>query len=113
MSIRIFILLLITFLCTSCSFLKGQNYSSEEYYSDDMNEFYMNLKNFKKKYKGMTREQIIYIFGYPIISDTFSDSYHYIFYKKCKISRCKKEILNIFFNNDKVIDFNIRELENF
>ncbi|QIQ41234.1 MAG: outer membrane protein assembly factor BamE [Buchnera aphidicola (Aphis urticata)] len=104
MNIQIFIIkiLLITFLLTSCSFLGNKNYDS-----NNIDKFYLSLSEFKKNYKGMTREQIIYIFGTPIISDSFSDTYHYIFCERLKTDICKKTTLNIFFKKDKVFYFSI------
>ncbi|QCI18743.1 outer membrane protein assembly factor BamE [Buchnera aphidicola] len=94
-------ILLITLLLTSCSFLGNKNYNYR------MNEFCLNLDEFKKNYKDMTREQIIYVFGSPIISDSFSDSYHYVFFEQSKKNICKKVTLNIFFKKNKVFYFNI------
>ncbi|QCI17018.1 outer membrane protein assembly factor BamE [Buchnera aphidicola (Aphis helianthi)] len=108
MNIQIFVvkILLITFLLTSCSFLDNKNYNS-----NNIDDFCLSLNKFKKNYKGMTREQIIYIFGNPIISDTFSDTYHYIFCKPFKEDICQKKILNIFFKKDKVFYFSIEKIE--
>lgn len=107
MNIQIFIIkiLLITFLLTNCSFLGNKNYNS-----DNIDKFYLSMNNFKKNYKGMTREEIIYLFGNPIISDSFSDSYHYIFCKLSKQNECQKVILNILFKNDKVFDFSMKNV---
>ncbi|QFQ32919.1 outer membrane protein assembly factor BamE [Buchnera aphidicola (Aphis fabae)] len=104
MNIQIFIIkiLLITFLLTSCSFLDNKNYNY-----NNIDKFYFSLNEFKKNYKGMTREQIIYIFGNPIISDSFSDTYHYIFCKQSTKDTCQKTTLNIFFKEDKVFYFSI------
>lgn len=106
MNIQILIvkMLLIIFLLTNCSFLANKDYNS----NNIIDEFDLNLNEFKRNYKGMTREQIIYIFGNPIISDSFSDSYHYIFYKRSEKNICKKITLNIFFKKNKVFSFNLK-----
>ncbi|ALD15149.1 hypothetical protein IX46_00975 [Buchnera aphidicola (Aphis glycines)] len=99
-------ILSIIFLLTSCSFLSNKNYNSY-----NIDELYLNLSDFKKNYKGMTRAQIIYIFGNPIISDAFNDVYHYIFCKRLKNNICEKITLNIFFEEDKVCSFSLEKLK--
>ena len=108
MNIQIFIIkiLLITFLLTSCSLLGNKNYNY-----NNIDESCFSLNEFEKNYKGMTREQIIYIFGNPIISDSFSDAYHYVLYKRFQKNICKKIMLNIFFKKDKVFNFSIELLK--
>lgn len=106
MNTHIIKILLITFLLTSCAFLGDKNYSF-----NNIDEFDFSVNEFQKKYKDMTREQIIYIFGNPIISDSFSDAYHYIFCKKSEKNICQKTMLNIFFKNNKVSYFSIEKLK--
>ncbi|QFQ32032.1 outer membrane protein assembly factor BamE [Buchnera aphidicola] len=99
-------ILLIIFLLTSCSFFGNKSYNS-----NNIDALYLNLSEFKKNYKGMTREQIIYIFGDPIVSDSFDNAYHYIFCQRFKKNICKKIVLNIFFKNDKVCYFNLEQFK--
>ena len=95
--------LLIFFLFSSCSMVQNKSY-----FKQNFNETCFEFNEFKKNYKGMTKEQIIYIFGNPIISDSFNDAFHYIIYEKEKDIGCYKKTLNIFFRNNKVSKFNIQ-----
>lgn len=94
--------LLITFLFPSCSLLDKKNTINS------LHEFHFDLNKLKKNYRGMTKEQIVYIFGNPIISDSFSDVYHYIFCEEDKKNnRCIEKTISIFFKNNRVLKLNI------
>ncbi|CAL4320849.1 outer membrane protein assembly factor BamE [Buchnera aphidicola] len=95
-------ILLITFLFPSCSFLEKKSTINS------LHELHFDLNKLKKNYKGMTKEQIIYIFGNPIISDSFSDVYHYVFCEKeSKNNGCYQRTLSVFFKDNTVLKLNI------
>ncbi|QCI15878.1 outer membrane protein assembly factor BamE [Buchnera aphidicola] len=103
-------ILLIVFFLSSCSFLDKKKYDS---FSLNKNFFLLNEIDFKKNilnknFIGMTRKQIVYIFGMPIIKDSFHDVYHYHFYKNKNANFIQKEMLNFYFKNNKVSNFNIK-----
>lgn len=95
----IFILILLS----NCSFLDKKEYSISY-----LEETCLNHNDVKKKYIGMTRDQIIYIFGIPVISDSFDDAYHYIICKKKDNNVFEKKILNLYFKDNKVVKFDIK-----
>lgn len=103
MSNQIVLRILMIFLFSSCSVLENKHYVL-----NNLNESYFDLNKFKKNYKGMTKEQIIYIFGNPIISDSFNDVFHYIICKEKKGFGCHQKILNIFFKKNKVSKLDVR-----
>ncbi|AWH90583.1 hypothetical protein DD681_02105 [Buchnera aphidicola (Melanaphis sacchari)] len=89
-------------LITSCSFSYKSHYNS-----NIVDDSYFDLINFKKNYKGMTKNQVIYIFGNPIISDSFNNAYHYIFCDQFNRNICNKKTLSIFFKKNKVLYFTV------
>jgi len=93
-------ILLIVLFFSSCSTLDKKKYDS---YSSG--RIYSNQNILNKNYIGMTREQIIYIFGEPIISDSFDDVYHYYLNNDDFI---QNKILNLYFKDNKVLYFNIQ-----
>lgn len=96
-------ILLIIFLFSGCSV------SENKYcFLNDLNASYFDLNKLKKNYKGMTKEQIIYIFGDPIISDSFDDSFHYFFCDKETKYICHKKTLNVYFKKNKVLKLDIK-----
>ncbi|AYN24859.1 outer membrane protein assembly factor BamE [Buchnera aphidicola] len=104
MSNQIFLrILLMLFLFSSCAVLEKKNHVL-----NNLNESYFDLNKFEKNYKGMTKEQIIYIFGNPIISDSFNDVFHYIICKKENKFGCRQKTLNIFFIENKVSKLDIQ-----
>ncbi|WP_187306304.1 outer membrane protein assembly factor BamE [Buchnera aphidicola] len=103
MNYKMISLLLIVVLLSNCSFLDKKSYSS-----DVFQEACFNQHNLEKIHSGMSRDEVIYIFGEPIISDIFNDEYHYVFYElknKCTLNR---KTLNLTFKNNKVLFFNIK-----
>lgn len=104
MSNQIFLkILFIIFLFSSCSISENKHYIL-----NNLNESCFDLNKFKKNYKGMTKEQIIYIFGNPIISDSFNNVFHYIIFEKESRSKCHQRTLNIFFKKNKVSKLDIQ-----
>ncbi|CAL4326250.1 outer membrane protein assembly factor BamE [Buchnera aphidicola] len=97
------ILLIIVFF-SSCSCLDKKKY----HFNDILEKRDFDQKFFNRSYIGMTREQIIYIFGMPIISDAFNDAYHYHIYTKKEKNSFHKKILNFYFKNDKVSSCDIQ-----
>ncbi|QCI19763.1 MAG: outer membrane protein assembly factor BamE [Buchnera aphidicola (Brevicoryne brassicae)] len=98
-------ILLIVIFFSSCSFVDRKQYHSNDIQKTCFNQNYLNIN-----YIGMTREKIIYIFGMPIISDSFQDVYHYCFYDRKDKNFFQKKLLNLYFQNNKVISFNINDL---
>lgn len=98
-------ILLILIFFSGCSILDKAEYDSDHFQRTFFNQNYLN-----KNYVGMTREKIIYIFGMPIVSDSFDDVYHYCFYEKNNKNFFQKKMLNLYFQNNKVIRFNIHNL---
>ncbi|AHG60186.1 outer membrane protein assembly factor BamE [Buchnera aphidicola] len=96
------IILLIAVFFSSCSNLAKQKYDSS------LEEMHLNQKYLNKNYIGMTRKQIIYMFGIPIISDSFNDVYHYHIYAERSKNIFQEEILSLYFKNNQVFSYNIR-----
>jgi len=92
-------ILLIVIFFSSCSILDQKKYDSHSW-----GRIYSNQKILNKNYIGMTRDQIIYIFGEPIISDSFEDVYHYYLNDD---DFFQKKMLNLYFKDNKVQYFNI------
>ncbi|QCO70753.1 outer membrane protein assembly factor BamE [Buchnera aphidicola] len=95
-------MLLIVMLFSSCSILEKRKLSS-----DFLEKTYLNENMLNKNYVGMTRQQIVYIFGIPIISDSFNDVYHYCLYNFKTDNKLQKKMLNLYFKENKVSKFNI------
>ncbi|QCI17591.1 outer membrane protein assembly factor BamE [Buchnera aphidicola (Acyrthosiphon lactucae)] len=94
-------ILLIVICFSSCSVLdKKEN-------SNFLDKIYFNKNILNQNYVGMTRKQIVYIFGMPIISDSFSDVYHYYLYDLKNNNTSSKVMLNLYFKDNKVEKFNI------
>lgn len=96
-------LLLLVIFFSGCAFLDKKidhyNCLEETCFNEDL---------INKNYINMTREQIIYIFGHPVIPDSFIDVYHYYLCEKKTDNICQKKMLNFYFKNDKVIKFSIK-----
>ncbi|WP_422667134.1 outer membrane protein assembly factor BamE [Buchnera aphidicola] len=91
----------IIFFLSGCSVSHLNDYNSRIEYST-----FLEKENLNKIHIGMKRNQIDYIFGKPIISDSFNDAYHYIFYSK---NNKKNKILSIFFKKNKVFFLEINQ----
>ena len=96
-------ILLIIIFFSSCSLLDKKKYNSSY-----LQEVYFNQYNLNKNYFGMTKEQIVYIFGSPIISDAFNDVYHYYLYHKNGKNIIEKKMLNLYFKDNKVFSYTIK-----
>ncbi|QIQ42165.1 MAG: outer membrane protein assembly factor BamE [Buchnera aphidicola (Microlophium carnosum)] len=95
------ILLIVIFL-SSCSTVDPSKYSL-----NFLEKIHLNQHILNKNYFGMTKNQIVYIFGIPIISDSFSDVYHYCLYDSKNDDFFQKKMLNLYFKDNKVLKFTI------
>jgi len=89
-------------LFSGCSDLEKRKFRS-----DFLEKAYFNQSMLNKNYVGMTRQQVVYIFGMPIFSDSFNDVYHYCLYNFEMNNKFEKRILNLYFKENKVLKFNI------
>lgn len=96
-------ILFIVILFSSCSILDKEKYNI----SSLEKMHYLNQDILSKSYIGMTREQIIYILGVPIISDSFDNGYHYYLKYQENEELLQKDMLNLYFKDNKVYKFNI------
>ncbi|AEO08544.1 small protein A [Buchnera aphidicola str. Ak (Acyrthosiphon kondoi)] len=94
-------MLLIVIFFSSCSILDNKKYDSNFLEGINLNHNVLN-----KNYIGMTRQQIVYIFGMPIISDSFNDVYHYYVNNPKNNNVFQKKMLNFYFKDNKVLKFN-------
>ncbi|ANZ22416.1 outer membrane assembly protein BamE [Buchnera aphidicola (Diuraphis noxia)] len=99
------IILFILIFFSGCSLLER----SEEHLNCS-NKIYFNQNYLNKNYIGMTKKQIIYMFGIPIISDSFEDVYHYYFCNETDRNVFHKIILSLYFQGNKVISFKFDEI---
>lgn len=97
-------ILLIVIFFSGCSYLDKEKYQSDNF----LEKKYVNQEFLNKSYIGMTREQIIYIFGMPIISDSFDDVYHYYIYPEKEKNNSHKKILNLYFKKNKVLRYDFQ-----
>ncbi|QCI22065.1 outer membrane protein assembly factor BamE [Buchnera aphidicola] len=94
-------ILLIVIFFPSCSSLNKQNHDFNHIETICLNQSLLN-----KNYIGMTKEEIIYLFDNPVLSDSFQDVYHYCFVNKKFGKSFQKKMLNLYFKDNKVIRFN-------
>ncbi|QCI20336.1 outer membrane protein assembly factor BamE [Buchnera aphidicola (Brachycaudus cardui)] len=97
-------ILLIVVFFSGCSYLDQKKYYANNY----LETKHVNQKFLNKSYIGMTKEQIIYIFGVPIISDPFDDVYHYYIYSKKDQNIFHKNMLNLYFKKNQVSSYDIQ-----
>lgn len=95
-------ILLIVIFFSSCSIS-----DKKKYHFNSLDTIRVSHNVLNNDYIGMTRQQIVYIFGKPIISDSFDDVYHYDLYDPKNNNLLQKEILNLYFKDNKVWKFNI------
>ncbi|WMY95242.1 MAG: outer membrane protein assembly factor BamE [Arsenophonus sp.] len=89
----------IVILITSCSVV--ENFI----YHPDINQGnYFTIKDIAKIQLGMTKEQITYILGTPMLKEPFgTQTWYYIFYKKISHQKTKQQTLILNFNEKAVL----------
>ncbi|WMY97226.1 MAG: outer membrane protein assembly factor BamE [Arsenophonus sp.] len=103
---RLLIFLLFQFVISGCFLNKYliyyPNIDQGNYYSKD---------NILKIRKGMTKSQVIYILGYPLLKEPFFQSkWYYIFRKKIGFNLVKQETIILSFKNNILKDIKYHSL---
>jgi outer membrane protein assembly factor BamE len=96
-------ILLIAIFLSSCTILNKKPYDAY-----NVEVLCLTKNDLNRNYIGMTKKQIIYILGDPIISDSFNDVYHYYFYNQDSKNVAQKQLLNFHFKNEKVFNVEIQ-----
>ncbi|ACL30557.1 outer membrane protein assembly factor BamE [Buchnera aphidicola] len=94
---------LLMIICFSSCSISDKN----KYNLDVLEATHLNKNILNRNYVGMTRQQIVYIFGIPIISDSFDDIYHYYLSDSKNNNVYPKKMLNLYFKDNKVFKFNM------
>ncbi|QCI21501.1 outer membrane protein assembly factor BamE [Buchnera aphidicola (Hyadaphis tataricae)] len=96
------ILLILIFL-SGCTILNKKSYDAY-----NVEALCLTKNDLNRNYIGMTKKQIIYILGEPIISDSFNDVYHYYFYNQDSKNFTQKQLLNLYFKDEKVFNIEVQ-----
>ncbi|CAL1329446.1 Outer membrane protein assembly factor BamE [Candidatus Providencia siddallii] len=98
--------LIIFSMCTQCSILDNLIYNQNIYQGN-----YFTEKDINKIKNGMTQEQIVYILGYPMLTDPFgTETWFYIFRQNLSINLIKQKSLILYFNKKGIL-INFKKIE--